>query len=315
MSGVLVALGGNALQRAGGTGSWEEARRSMHAVAPVLAEVARARGPLVLTHGNGPQVGALLRQTELAADELPVLPLDVLGAQTQGQIGYLIQSELVPALRRAKVDRSVLTVISRTEVRGNDPAFRHPTKPVGRYYSDAEARLLRKRHGWAMVDDRARGGWRRLVPSPQPVRWLEGHAVRGLLEAAGERWIPVVSGGGGIPVVRGRSGDYQGVEAVIDKDLAAALVAGELGLGTLAIVTDVPGAAVAFGRTGERWLGEVSREELARWKAAGEFAEGSMGPKVDAGLRFLAAGGQQFVITDIPSLPRALRGEAGTRVR
>lgn len=315
MPGTLIALGGNALQRAGGDGSWREARLSMRSAAPILAEVAREGGTLVLTHGNGPQVGTLLRQNELAADELPGRPLDVLGAETQGQIGYLIQSELGPALRRRRVDRSVLTVISRTEVRANDPAFRTPTKPIGRYYTDAEARLLRKRHGWAMTDDRARGGWRRLVPSPKPVRWVEGHAVRGLLAArAGERWIPVVSGGGGIPVIRRASGAYEGVEAVVDKDLAAALVARELGLETLAIVTDVPGAAVAFGRSGERWLGEVSRQELARLRSRGEFAEGSMEPKVVAGLSFLASGGRRFLITDIPSLPRALRGEAGTRV-
>jgi carbamate kinase len=315
MAGVLVALGGNALQRAGGDGSWREARRQMAKVAPVLAEVARDARPLVVTHGNGPQVGVLLRQNELGAAELPARPLDVLGAETQGQIGYLVQSELTRALREAGLARSVLTVVSRTEVRANDPAFRHPTKPVGRFYSEAEARLLRKQHGWVLAQDVARGGWRRLVPSPRPVRWLEGHAVRRLLEAdLGARWIPVVAGGGGIPVVRRANGEYEGVEAVVDKDLAAALVAKELGLGTLAIVTDVRGVAVDFGRSGERWLGEVSRAELGRWRRAGEFAEGSMGPKVDAGLDFLRGGGRKLVITDIPSLPRALRGEAGTRV-
>jgi len=166
-----------------------------------------------------------------------------------------------------------------------------------------------------LVHDVARGGWRRLVPSLRPVRWLEGRVVRQLLEAGlGARWIPIVSGGGGIPVVRRPNGTYEGVEAVIDKDLAAALVGTELGLESLAIVTDVPGAAVAFGRSGEHWLGKVSRAELARWHSAGEFAEGSMGPKVEAGLEFLRHGGRRLVITDIPSLPRALRGEAGTRV-
>jgi carbamate kinase len=269
----------------------------------------------VITHGNGPQVGVLLRQNEIGAGEVPALPLDVLGAETQGQIGYLIQTELARALRKAGLARSVLTVISRTEVRSSDPAFRHPSKPVGRFYSEAEARLLRKEHGWVLVNDVARGGWRRLVPSPRPVRWLEGRAVRQLLEsAAGAQWIPIVAGGGGIPVVRRAHDTYEGVEAVIDKDLAAALVGTELSLASLAIVTDVPGAAVNFGRSGERWLGEVSRGELARWQKSGEFAEGSMGPKVEAGLEFLRRGGRRLIITDIPSLPRALRGEAGTRV-
>ncbi len=316
MAGTVVALGGNALQRAGGEGTWAEACAQMRRAARTLAEVARAPGVLVVTHGNGPQVGVLLRQNELGAGEVPSRPLDVLGAETQGQIGYLVQSELTAALRRAGVARSVLTVISRTEVRGDDPAFRTPTKPVGRFYTESEARLLRKGRGWTLVNDPARGGWRRLVPSPRPVRWIEGHAVRELLGSKlGSRWIPVVAGGGGVPVVRRAPGVYEGVEAVIDKDLASSLVARELRTETLAIVTDVPGAAVRFGRSGERWLGEVDRAELARWSRDGEFAAGSMGPKVEAGLEFLRRGGRRFVITDIPSLPRALRGEAGTRVR
>ncbi len=316
MTGVLVALGGNALQRAGGDGSWREARSRMAQVAPVLAEVARTARPLVVTHGNGPQVGVLLRQNELGAGEVPARPLDVLGAETQGQIGYLVQTELSRALRRARLARSVLTVISRMEVRARDPAFRHPSKPVGRFYTETEARLLRKENGWVLVHDVARGGWRRVVPSPRPVRWLEGTAVRHLLGSSrGAEWIPVVTGGGGIPVVRRANGAFEGVEAVIDKDLGAALVSHELGLRRLAIVTDVPAVATAFGRSGERWLGKVSRSEMAAWSRAGEFGEGSMGPKVEAALEFLAGGGREVVITDIPSLPRALRGEAGTRIR
>ncbi|MGP8075947.1 MAG: carbamate kinase [Thermoplasmata archaeon] len=315
MAGILVALGGNALQRAGGRGSWEEARGQMHQTVTVLAEIAAGGDVLVLSHGNGPQVGALLRQNELAAREIPTRPMDVLGAETQGQIGYLIQTELTPALRRRRVDRSVLTVISRTEVSADDPAFTHPSKPVGRYYPEDEARVLRKQYGWAMQFDGARGGWRRIVPSPRPKRWLEGAAVRSLLESGlGARWIPVVAGGGGIPVVRKPDGLYEGVEAVIDKDLAASLVARELGIETLAIVTDVPGAAVSFGKRGERWLAQVSRQELTDYWKRGEFGDGSMGPKVAAGLEFLEGGGRRFVITDIPSLARAIRGEAGTRV-
>ena len=314
-AGLLVALGGNALQRAGGTGSWEEARAQMRATVAVLAEVASEGGPLVLTHGNGPQIGTLLRQNELAAREVPSRPMDVLGAETQGQVGYLIQTELTPALRQRKVSRSVLTIVSRMEVARSDTAFRRPEKPVGRYYTDDEARRFRKQLGWSMEYDGARGGWRRVVPSPRPVRWLEGDAVRHLLDARlASSWVPVVAGGGGIPVVRRPDGGYEGVEAVIDKDLAASLVARELDLDTLAIVTDVPGAAVAFRRPGERWLRDVSLTELERLAAAGEFSAGSMAPKVEAGIGFLRRGGRRFVITDIPSLARALRGEAGTRV-
>lgn len=315
MAGILVALGGNALHRAGGRGSWEEARGQMRQAVSVLAEIAASGDVLMLSHGNGPQVGALLRQNELAAREIPARPMDVLGAETQGQIGYLIQTELTPALRRRGVERSVLTVISRMEVSTTDPAFAHPSKPVGRYYPEDEARVLRKQYGWAMQYDGARGGWRRIVPSPRPLRWIEGAAVRSLLESGlGSRWIPVVSGGGGIPVVQRPDGTFEGVEAVIDKDLAASLVARELGAETLAIVTDVPGAAVSFGKRAERWLGQVSRRELADHLQRGEFGDGSMRPKVAAGLEFLEGGGRRFVITDIPSLARAIRGEAGTRV-
>lgn len=315
MSGILVALGGNALARSGGTGTWAEARGQMDSTVAILAEIAAAGHELVLTHGNGPQVGALLRQNELGGSEIPPLPMDVLGAETQGQIGYLIQAELTPALHARNVPRSVLTVISRTEVAADDPAFGHPTKPVGRFYSDEEADRLRRETDWVLSLDEARHGWRRLVASPRPLRWLEGHAVRGLLASGlGASWIPVVAGGGGIPVIRRPDGGFEGVEAVVDKDLSAALIARELALDTLAIVTDVPGAAVDFGGPTSRWLAEVTASELERHLHRGEFASGTMGPKVEAGLDFLRHGGRRFVITDIPSLPAALRGESGTRV-
>ena len=312
---ILVALGGNALQRAGGSGSWSEAVAQMRATCPALAEVVADGHELLLTHGNGPQVGALLREGGLAGREVPARPLDVLGAETAGQIGYLVQSELSDELDRRKVSRTVATLVCRIEVSPKDPAFRHPSKPVGRYYSESEARVLRKSDGWAMAYDGARGGWRRLVPSPRPVHWVEAELVRHLLRTGwGARWVPVLAGGGGIPVVRrGRQG-FRGIEGVIDKDRTASLIARELGLDTLAIVTDVPAVAVGYGKPWERWLADVSVAELAAHLKAGEFGEGSMAPKVEAGLDFLAGGGRRFVITDIPSLGRALRGGAGTRV-
>jgi carbamate kinase len=312
---ILVALGGNALLRAGGGGTWAEATAQMRATAPALAQLVRDGHELLLTHGNGPQVGALLRQNEIAEREIPARPMDVLGAETQGQIGYLIQQELTAALYRAKVPRLVVTLVSRIEVSSRDPAFRQPTKPVGRYYSESEARVLRKKEGWELVFDGARGGWRRVVPSPKPVRWVESEAVRHLVRAGwGDRWVPILAGGGGIPVVARRPGVYEGVEAVIDKDLSAALVGSELGVEVLAIVTDVPAVATGFGKPWEKWLGLVTSGELKAFLDRGEFGEGSMAPKVAAGLSFLESGGRQFVITDIPSLGRALRGEAGTRV-
>lgn len=315
MAGVLVALGGNALQRSSGGGSWAEARDQMGRSVSALAQIVAAGHELVIMHGNGPQIGALLRQNEMGEPEIPARPLDVLGAETQGQIGYLIQAELTPALRRVGVERSVLTVISRTEVAPDDPAFQNPTKPIGRFYTDTESAQMRAQHGWVLQRDTARNGWRRIVPSPRPVRWLEGSAVRHLLESGlGRSWIPVVSGGGGVPVVRRSDGGFEGVDAVIDKDLSAALVARVLKLDTLAIVTDVPAAAVDFGRSTQRWLGSTTLAELACFADEGQFASGSMGPKVEAGLEFLRGGGRQFIITDIPSLPEAIRGEAGTHV-
>ncbi|HZY91945.1 MAG TPA: carbamate kinase [Thermoplasmata archaeon] len=316
MSRVVVALGGNALNRAGGDGSWTEAAGQMRRTAPALASLVAEGHELIVTHGNGPQVGQLLRQNELAQREVPPRPLDVLGAQSQGEIGYLIQQELSAALSAEGVPRTVLALVSRMEVSARDPAFRSPTKPIGRYYSETEARVLRKREGWHMVFDGPRGGWRRVVPSPRPVKWLEADAVRSLLTPDwGKRIVPVVSGGGGIPVVHRKGHARTGVEAVIDKDRSAALIAEALSAEMLAMVTDVPAAAVGFGKPWEKWVGEISAEELQGYLTRGEFAEGSMAPKVEAGLSFLAGGGRSFTICDAPSLLRGVRGEAGTRVR
>jgi carbamate kinase len=315
MARTLIALGGNALARPGGSGSWEEARVQMRAAAPALAELVADGEELLLTHGNGPQVGRLLRQDEIGEREVPYLPLDVLGAESQAQIGYLIQQELGAALEAAHAGRPILPIISRMEVASKDPAFAHPSKPVGRYYASDEARLIRKRSGWTMEYDGARGGWRRLLPSPEPRRWLESAAVQEAVRAGlGRHCVLVVAGGGGIPVVRKASGRYEGVEAVIDKDLAASLVAREVGADRLAIVTDVPAVALGFRKPWERWLGEVEPSELEEALGRGEFAEGSMAPKVRAVLSYLKGGGARAVITDIPSLGRALRGEAGTRI-
>jgi len=285
-------------------------RRTASALVPIIT----ARTELILTHGNGPQVGSLLREAELGAAEVPVPPLHVVGAETEGQLGYLIAQQLSAELVRRRIGRWVVPLVSRTEVSARDPAFRRPTKPVGRFYSRREARSLARQLHWTVQEDRRRGGWRRLVPSPDPRRWLEGPAVRAMLDAGfGRRCVFVVTGGGGIPVVR-RGARWEGVDAVIDKDLGAALVGATLAVDTLAIVTDVPGAAVDFASGHPRWLGRVTATELARYARRGEFAEGSMGPKVEAGLRFLRQGGRHFVITDIHSLPRALEGRAGTRV-
>jgi carbamate kinase len=310
-----VALGGNALQRAAGSGRWEEAVRQLDGTVRSLVGVVTEGHQLILTHGNGPQVGAILRQNEIAYREIPARPMYVLGAETQGQIGYLIEQELTPALKRAGVPRTLLSIVSRMEVSARDPAFKHPIKPVGRFYTESEARLLRKREGWMLQYDGPRGGWRRVVPSPNPLRWLEGEPIRKLLNTTwGHLVIPIVAGGGGIPVIRRPGSRFEGVEAVIDKDLAAAVVARELSVEILAIVTDVPGVAIGFRKSWEHWLGEVRLSEIEKYQAKHEFGEGSMAPKVEAARRFLAGGGERVLITDIPSLGPGLRNEAGTRI-
>lgn len=311
---LLIALGGNAIQRAHDHGAWRESVRQMRRTAKALAPLVTPGRELILTHGNGPQVGTLLREAELGAVEVPVPPLPVLGAETQGQLGYLIAQELGGELGRQRIDRTVVPVVSRTEVFPHDPAFRRPTKPVGRFYRASEARALQRDLGWTMGEDAKRGGWRRLVASPEPRRWLEGPAVRAMLDGGlGARCVFVVSGGGGIPVVA-RRGRWEGVDAVIDKDRAAARVAEDLAVETLAIVTDVRGAALGYGSSHPRWLGRVDLPELVRYWHDGEFGEGSMGPKVEAGIRFLRRGGHRFIITDIAHLSEALAGRAGTRV-
>ena len=312
---IVVALGGNALVRPGRPATWPEAVDRMRATAGPLAELVATGHELILTHGNGPQIGGSVVQNELGRRDVPPRPMDVLGAETQGQIGYLIQQELGRALAERRLRTRVVTVITRVEVSPRDAAFRQPVKPIGRYYAEPEMRLVRKREGWSFAYDSARGGWRRVVPSPRPVDWLERDAVcRWLTDGAHRRVVLVVGGGGGIPVVRRSRGGFEGVEAVIDKDRTAAMLARDLQAQTLAIVTDVPGVAVGFGTPAERWLGTVDVDEVARALAGGEFGAGTMAPKVEAVLEFLRGGGRHAVITDIPSLPRALRGEAGTRI-
>ncbi len=290
--------------------------RQMRTTAAPIAELAAEGVELLVTHGNGPQVGALLRSTELAAGEVAPRPLFALDAESEGQIGLVIAQELGNALRRAKVPRDVVAWISRVEVSSRDPEFRNPSKPIGAFYDETTARRLRKQNGWTMIHDAARGGWRRVVPSPRPVRWVEGELVRALFDAGlASQWIPIAAGGGGVPVVRRPNGELEGIDAVIDKDRTAAILARTIGARTLVIVTDVPGIALGFGTRWERWVGKIDADELARHERAGEFPRGSMGPKVAAGLEFLGGGGEEFVVTDIPSLARAVRGEAGTHVR
>jgi len=265
---------------------------------------------VVITHGNGPQVGFILRRSELAAGELHEVPLDVCGADTQGAIGYALQQNLVNEFRRFGVERDAATVICQTEVASDDPAFENPTKPIGSFM-DIEQAERRRQEGWILIED-ANRGYRRVVASPQPLRIVELPAIRSLITAGPG---VITAGGGGIPVVVAENGDLIGVPAVIDKDLAAALLAGDLGADLLLITTAVEKVALNFGTPEQRWLDRLTLSEAKAYLAAGtHFAKGSMAPKMQAMIEYLERGGTEGIITDTLNVDRALSGETGTRI-
>jgi carbamate kinase len=306
---VLIALGGNAMTSPDGRARPDDQQVAvMHAMTEVAAIVAGGT-QVVLTHGNGPQVGNLLVKNELAAHVVPPVPLDWCGAQTQGTIGVLILNALESALaRRGVATGQPAVLVSRTLVRADDPHFAEPSKPIGRYLSEDEAAKLIA-HGQQWRDQGARG-WRRIVASPEPVEILDAGAARVLLDAG---FTVVCAGGGGVPVVRDSDGTLRGVEAVIDKDLTAALLGRQLGADVLLIATDVPAVMTGWGTSSARELRKTGVADLRELAARGEFGRGSMGPKVDAACRF-AVGGGRAVITHLNAISDALAGRAGTEV-
>jgi len=303
---VLVALGGNAMTSPDGAARPAD---QVHAITGAMEHVAglvAAGHEVVLTHGNGPQVGNLLVKNELAAHVVPPVPLDWCGAQTQGTIGFTVLDALEPALARRGVDRPVAALVTRTRVDADDPHFSRPTKPVGRYLPADEARRMIE-HG-QQWEDRGEKGWRRVVASPEPREVLDLSPIRALVDSG---HVVVAAGGGGIPVVRDPDGTLRGVEAVIAKDLTAALLATHLGCDVLVIATDVDHAMVDYGTRDERPLGATSLAQMRAYAAAGQFASGSMGPKVDAAIRFAENGGRS-VITSLEHITDAVEGGFGT---
>jgi len=302
---IIVALGGNAMTAADGSAT---PQAQIDAIATAMTHVAElvVRGhDVVLTHGNGPQVGNLLVKNELAANVVPPVPLDWCGAQTQGTIGFTVLNSLEAALRRHGVERPVAALISRTLVDGDDEGFATPTKPVGRYLSHDEAKVLID-HGQTW-EDRGEKGWRRVVASPEPLEVLETGTITTLLDAG---YLVVAAGGGGIPVVRDSAGELHGVEAVIDKDLTAAVLAKALDADVLVIATDVENVMVGWGTPQERALEAVTVAEMRQYAADDEFASGSMGPKVEAALRFIDEGGRCSVITSLDKIGDAIDPDA-----
>lgn len=309
MPSMLIAVGGNSLIRAGETGTiaeqWVNARRTAAAIVQLMRNGYR----LIVTHGNGPQVGAQLLRSERASDQVPGQTLDVCGAASQGEIGYLLSQSLRDTLAAAHLHVPVVSLVTQTVVRADDPAMLHPTKPIGPFYSREQAEERQHHLGWQIVEDAARG-YRRVVPSPEPVEIVELGVIRSLTDLG---VLVVACGGGGIPVIR-QGDELKGVEAVIDKDRASALLASQLRVDLFAISTDIPFVYLDYKKPSQRKLLNVSASELERHYKAGHFPPGNMGPKVESALQFLKRGGKEVVITSYECLTEAVAGRMGTHI-
>jgi carbamate kinase len=308
---AVVAFGGNALLRPEDSGTTDQqlsrAREAVRQLLPVLG-----RGyELVVVHGNGPQVGNVLIQAEAAAESVPRQTLDFCVAETEGSIGFLLELAFTNELRQAGFQKEVVTLVTLVQVDAADPAFEKPSKPIGPFYSAERASQIMEETGWAMNEDAGRG-WRKVVASPKPIR------IRGIEVAAGlinRGHIVVAAGGGGIPVVVTESGELRGVEAVIDKDYAASMLAASLQADLFVVLTGVEQVSKDFGKPTQKPLPSIAVAEARRLLAEGQFPPGSMGPKIDASIRFIEAGGREVLITRAESLGEALDGRTGTRIR
>jgi len=307
---AVIALGGNAITQPGEEGTVEQDYANLDRSLEGVLDVIERGYELVITHGNGPQVGNQMIRVELAKDEAPVLPLDVMGADIQGGLGYMIERVLRSKLRRRGMVHRVCCMLAMVEVDANDPAFGDPTKFVGPFYTADEVAALREQRGWAMKEDKGRG-WRRVVPSPEPKSVIQRQEILTLLEAG---TIVISGGGGGIPVARSTGGDLVGVEGVVDKDLASAVMALALSAPELIILTGVERVQIGYGTPEARPLNIVTVAEAREHMAQGHFPAGSMGPKMEAACRFVEGGGSRTLITNVFTLSEALAGTTGTWV-
>ena len=309
MKTMLLAVGGNSLIRAGEKGTIGEQRTNARRTAVQIVRLIRNGFRIVLTHGNGPQVGAALLRSERGASQVPGHPLDVCGASTQGEIGYLLEQSLQTELRQAGLHAPVATVLTQTIVSADDPSMLHPTKPIGPFYSLAVAEERKQLLGWEIVEDAARG-YRRVVPSPEPLEIVELEVIRDLIQ---QGVIVIACGGGGIPVVSNHA-RLQGVEAVIDKDRASALLASRLAVDLFVISTDTDYVYLDYKKPAQRPLRQVTATELETYAKAGHFPPGNMGPKIESVLRFLCGGGKEAIITSCENLCQSVLGAVGTHI-
>lgn len=307
----MVAIGGNSLikdkQHRTVRDQYIAAGETCHHIVSMI----RDGWDVAIAHGNGPQVGFILRRSELAAHELHEIPLDACVADTQGAIGYALQQNLYNEFRRLNLNKQAVTVVTQVEVAADDPAFQNPTKPIGSFIDEAQARRRQAKDGWDVVEDAGRG-WRRVVPSPKPVRIIEEEAVRNLIR---NDFVVIAVGGGGIPVVADERGNLRGIAAVIDKDYASSLLATAIGAELFIISTAVEKVALNYGQPNQQWLDHLTVSQARQYLAEGvHFAQGSMAPKIQAVIRYLERGGGQAIITNPENLERALAGETGTRI-
>jgi carbamate kinase len=306
---AVVAIGGNSLIKDRMHQAVRDQYVAAHETSEHVASMIEAGWNVVIGHGNGPQVGFILRRSELAAHELHEVPLDACGADSQGAIGYALAQNLQNVLRRRGLHRPVAAVVTQTEVDRDDPAFARPSKPIGSFMDEAQAARRRQEYGWDVVED-ANRGWRRVVASPRPLRIVEIDAITSLIDAG---VIVVGVGGGGIPVVADVDGDLHGVDAVIDKDFGCSLLARVVGAELFLITTAVERVALDFGTPDQRWVDHLNLSQAKKYLSEGvHFAEGSMAPKIEAIIEYLENGGTRAIVTDPSNVERALAGETGT---
>jgi carbamate kinase len=307
---AVVAIGGNSLIKDKKHQTVPDQYQAAHETCLHIAGMIEQGWDVAIGHGNGPQVGFILRRSELSHHELHEVPLDFCGADTQGAIGYMLQQNLYNEFRRRGIDKQAVTVVTQVLVDRDDPAFRNPSKPIGSFMDQAQAMERKETEGWDVVEDAGRG-WRRVVASPLPVRVVERDSVKDLLDKG---FVVITVGGGGIPVIEDEQGDLKGVSAVIDKDYASSLLATSIGADMLLISTAVEKVAINYGKPDQRWIERMTAAEARRYLAEGHFAPGSMGPKIQAILWFLERGGKEALITNPENIERALAGETGTRI-
>jgi len=307
---AVVAIGGNSLIKDKDHQTVPDQFAATRETCVHIASMIDQGWDVVITHGNGPQVGFILLRSELASHVLHTVPLDSCGADTQGAIGYMIQQSLYNEFLKRGMRKQAVTVVTQVVVDKDDPAFQNPTKPIGPFYTEEEAKRLAAERGWVVKDDAGRG-WRRVVPSPIPQEIVEQEAIKALIE---QGFVVIGVGGGGIPVVRQEDGSLRGVEAVIDKDYASSLLASGIGADLFLISTAVEKVALNYGQPNQVWLDRMTVAEAKRYLAEGHFPPGSMGPKIEAIIQFLERGGKEAIITSPENIERALAGETGTRI-